>query len=84
MTRFSLKEKGGWINEMYNVVSQPFYFEGSDRFTEPATSNIPATSGTVMISGLSIIVGQQLLLSFLNYDIGNVPKETLHTKLKDL
>ena len=33
---------------------------------------------------ITIIVGLQRLFSFLHYDIGNVPKETLHTKLKDL
>lgn len=57
---------------------------GAYHWIASSSSGIPATSGTVMISGLSIIIGLQLLLSFLNYDIGNVPKETLHTKLKDL
>ncbi|WP_240009615.1 glycosyltransferase family 2 protein [Marinomonas algicola] len=57
---------------------------GAYHWGASSSSGIPATSGTVMISGLSIIIGLQLLLSFLNYDIGNVPKETLHTKLKDL
>ncbi len=32
-------------------------------------TNIVATSGTVMLASLPIIVGVQLLLSFLNYDI---------------
>jgi glycosyltransferase involved in cell wall biosynthesis len=34
-------------------------------------------TGTIMIATLSIILGFQLLLSFLNYDINNYPKEPL-------
>jgi glycosyltransferase involved in cell wall biosynthesis len=36
-----------------------------------------ASSGTVMLSALPIILGVQLLLSFLHYDIENVPKISL-------
>jgi uncharacterized membrane protein YedE/YeeE len=32
-----------------------------------------ASSGTVMLAGLPVIVGVQLLLSALNYDVANVP-----------
>lgn len=32
-------------------------------------SEIPATSGTVMLAALPIIIGSQLFLNFLNYDI---------------
>lgn len=42
-------------------------------------SDEPATAGTVMISGLLIIVGMQLLLSALNFDLSNTPETTLHT-----
>jgi hypothetical protein len=42
----------------------------------------PASAGTVMISALPIIVGTQLLLAFLNYDIQSVPQFTLHTRLE--
>ncbi len=54
---------------------------GLIHWVESSSSGIPATSGTVMVAGLTIIVGLQLLLSFLSYDIGNPPSETLHTKL---
>jgi len=37
----------------------------------------PTPTGTIMIATLSIILGFQLLLSFLNYDINNYPKEPL-------
>lgn len=42
----------------------------------------PATAGTVMLAALPIIIGTQLLLAFLNYDIQSVPRSTLHTRLK--
>jgi hypothetical protein len=32
-----------------------------------------ASAGTVMLAGLPVIVGVQLLLSALNYDVSNVP-----------
>ena len=45
---------------------------------ESSSSGIPATSGTLMVAGLTIIVGLQLL--FLSYDVDNTPNEPLHTK----
>jgi glycosyltransferase involved in cell wall biosynthesis len=44
--------------------------------------NVPATSGTVMIAALPIIIGAQLLLAFVNYDIQSVPRSALHVRLK--
>jgi hypothetical protein len=35
-----------------------------------------------MIAALPIIVGVQLLLAFLSYDIQSVPRSTLHLRLK--
>ncbi len=46
------------------------------------SSRGPATAGTVMVAALPIIIGTQLLLAFLNYDIQSVPRSTLHTRLK--
>lgn len=49
-----------------------------------ATIGGPATTaGTVMLSALPIIGGFQLILAFLAYDIGSVPKLVLHTRLAD-
>lgn len=42
----------------------------------------PASAGTVMLAALPIIIGSQLLLAFLNYDIQSVPRTTLHLRLK--
>ncbi|HPF78443.1 MAG TPA: glycosyltransferase family 2 protein, partial [Alphaproteobacteria bacterium] len=45
------------------------------------TQGVTASAGTVMLSALPIIIGVQFLLSFLNYDIQNVPKDTVYPKL---
>jgi hypothetical protein len=42
---------------------------------------VPTTAGTVMLAGLPVIVGFQLLLAFINYDIQSVPTSALHTRL---
>ncbi|MEO9632559.1 MAG: glycosyltransferase family 2 protein [Sulfitobacter sp.] len=42
----------------------------------------PASAGTVMLAALPIIVGMQLLLAFVNYDIQSVPRTTLHLRLR--
>ena len=37
-----------------------------------------ATSGTVMLAALPIIIGIQLLIAFMAYDIQAVPKKPIH------
>jgi dolichol-phosphate mannosyltransferase len=44
-------------------------------------SGIPATSGTIMVAALPVLLGGHLLLSALNYDIANVPRRPLHLQL---
>lgn len=46
-------------------------------------SGIETGAGSVMLSALQIIVGIQLLLGFLAYDIASVPKRALHRLLRD-
>ena len=43
--------------------------------------NTPATSGTVMLAALPVLVGIQLVLAFLSYDLQNVPRDVLHRRL---
>ncbi len=38
----------------------------------------PASAGTVMLAALPIIIGFQMVLGFLNFDVANVPKEPIH------
>ncbi len=40
-------------------------------------TGVPTTSGTVMLAALPLLIGVQLLLSALHFDIQNVPREPL-------
>ncbi|MEE2673858.1 MAG: glycosyltransferase family 2 protein [Myxococcota bacterium] len=55
---------------------------GIGEWVDGIRANVPATSGTVMIAALPVIVGVQLILAFLNYDLQNVPREILHRRLE--
>lgn len=50
---------------------------GINAWFDAATKNQTASSGTVMLSALPIIIGVQMLLSFLQYDIARVPTKPL-------
>ncbi|WP_212644680.1 glycosyltransferase family 2 protein [Delftia sp. PE138] len=43
----------------------------------------PATSGTVMLAALPIIIGIQCLIAFLHYDVDSVPSEPVSLSLED-
>jgi glycosyltransferase involved in cell wall biosynthesis len=45
-------------------------------------SDVPASAGTVMTAALPILIGVQLVLAFLSFDIQSVPRNTLHTRLR--
>jgi glycosyltransferase involved in cell wall biosynthesis len=40
-----------------------------------------ASSGQVMLAALPILIGVQLILAFLSYDMANTPRVTLHRRL---
>ena len=54
---------------------------GATRWTAGILAGVAATSGTVMLAALPVLLGVQLILAFLNYDVQNVPREVLHTRL---
>jgi hypothetical protein len=54
---------------------------GGYRWWLSAATGIPATPGTVMIVGLMILVGVQLILAALAFDIANVPSQAVHPTL---
>jgi dolichol-phosphate mannosyltransferase len=54
---------------------------GALSFFDAAASGQPATTGTVMIAVLPIILGFQLLLAFLSYDVSSVPTRVRHRQL---
>jgi dolichol-phosphate mannosyltransferase len=55
---------------------------GVTRWVEGSLHDVPATSGTVMLAALPIIVGMQLVLAFFGYDMENVPRDVLHRRLE--
>ncbi|MEP7156148.1 MAG: glycosyltransferase family 2 protein [Betaproteobacteria bacterium] len=46
-------------------------------------AGVAATSGTVMLAALPVLLGGHLLIGALNYDIANVPRRCLHELLPD-
>jgi dolichol-phosphate mannosyltransferase len=54
---------------------------GATRWYEGYRHNTPATSGTVMLAALPVLIGIQLVLAFLTYDLSNVPRDVLHKRL---
>ncbi|CAB4624369.1 MAG: glycosyltransferase [Actinobacteria bacterium] len=51
---------------------------GVSKFAESVRTFVPATAGTVMLSAVPVILGFQLVLAFLSYDIASVPKRVKH------
>ena len=58
-----------------------FIFGGVNWY-ESSVSGVPATAGTVIIAALPLMVGSQLIISFLNFDVNNQPTQLLHKNLK--
>ena len=54
---------------------------GSYHWIISARADITTPSGTVMLSALSILMGVQFTLAFLNYDIAQTPRRILHNRL---
>lgn len=54
---------------------------GACKWSKYALLGIPAPTGTIMIAVLPLILGFQLLIQALTYDVANIPKEPLQ-KLK--
>jgi len=70
------------VELMLGLVSSLFgTIFGAIRWWQSIQSGVPVTAGTVMLAALPVILGSQLLLSFLNYDVRNVPQIPLHKRL---
>jgi len=54
---------------------------GAIKWSENLITGLDATPGTVMLAGLTMIIGTQLILSFLAYDIEHVPSIPIHPRL---
>jgi glycosyltransferase involved in cell wall biosynthesis len=53
------------------------------RWMDSYNSGAPATAGTVMAAALPIILGMQMLLSWLNFDVASEPRLPVHGLLGD-
>jgi hypothetical protein len=47
---------------------------GITSWAAASAAGVAATTGQVMLSAVPVILGFQLLLSFLNYDVSSVPR----------
>ena len=48
-----------------------------------ADLGVATPAGTVMLAAMPLLVGLQLILQFIGYDIASVPKRPLHLSIKD-
>lgn len=58
-------------------------FFGLWRWIVSSSTSHPATSGTVMLAALPILIGIQCLIAFLHYDVSSVPTEPVSLSLED-
>ena len=56
-------------------------FFGSAEWIKSTMTGVTASSGTIMLSALPIILGVQFLLAFIQHDLGNVPDRVLYKQL---
>ena len=54
---------------------------GLDQWAETARTGVVATAGTVMFSALPFLLGVQLLLNFMAYDISMTPRDAVHRRI---
>ena len=55
---------------------------GATAWLDSIQSGRVATVGTVMVPTLAVMLGVQLVLAFLAYDIANIPRYPLHHRLR--
>jgi glycosyltransferase involved in cell wall biosynthesis len=58
------------------------FFYGLNAFLASAESGQAASTGTVMLAVLPLILGFQLILAFISYDVENVPTKPKHRRKK--
>jgi hypothetical protein len=54
---------------------------GITRWVEASRLGVAAPLGTIMLAALPVLLGTQLLLGFLAYDVANVPVTACATRL---
>jgi len=56
---------------------------GVTHWWQSVVDHVPSTAGTVMLAALPVIIGVQLLLSWLTFDIAAEPRQPVHSMLQD-
>jgi hypothetical protein len=51
---------------------------GAYQWLFSAQAGVPTPAGTVMLAALPVLMGLQLVMAFLGYDISSVPRRPLH------
>jgi dolichol-phosphate mannosyltransferase len=73
------------VGSLYLIFGFPIFLfgilYGLSEWNSYAQSGRFASAGTVMLAALPVIIGFQLLLSFLAYDVSNVPRGAIHRHL---
>jgi hypothetical protein len=54
---------------------------GIAQWADASRRGVPTTSGTVMLAALPVLLGVQLLLGFLAYDMQSAPRQPIHRRL---
>lgn len=57
---------------------------GAVHWIASVASGVTTSSGTVMLAALPALVGLQLLLAFISFDVANVPRRSIHADLPAL
>ena len=51
---------------------------GSYHWLVSAQLGVPTSAGTVMVAAMPFLIGLQLILSFIGYDIASIPRRSIH------
>lgn len=80
-----------WIRD-FNVGSLYSFFAaifllfgltfGTIKWIHSWLSHVPSSNGTVMLAGLSVLIGVQFLVAFLHFDVSNVPTQPVAKELE--
>ena len=56
---------------------------GAIHWWESIVDHVPSTAGTVMLAALPMIIGVQLLLSWLSFDVAAEPRQPVHSMFRE-
>lgn len=56
---------------------------GSIHWAHGLTTDLPTPLGTIMLAALPTMLGLQMLLAFVSFDVANVPRRPIHVDLPD-